>query len=152
MKELNKIVFIDDDIPTNEYHRFISKKANVSNETLFFTTGESALSYLADISSKYEFPDLVFIDINMPGMDGHEFIDVVRGLPNFNDERTVLAYLTTTMTNKDVAEYSKNGMKHYYFKTISAPRLCEIVKEIFNIDLNSSIKDTPVKGQRTKLP
>lgn len=133
MKKLNKIVFIDDDIPTNEYHKFIVKKADVARDSLFFVTAESALAYLSDISTKYEFPDLIFIDINMPGMSGHEFINAVRGLPNINDERTVLAYLATTMTNHDVAAFASNGMKYYYFKTITAVGLCKIVKEIFNI-------------------
>lgn len=148
MKKLNKIVFIDDDIPTNEYHKFIVKKADVSRDSLFFTTAESALAYLSDISTKYDFPDLIFIDINMPGMSGHEFIDAVRGLPNFNTNRTVLAYLATTMTNNDVSTYAANGMQYYYFKTITAVSLCKIVKEIFNIETAS--KPIPVIDHRAR--
>ena len=148
MKKLNKIVFIDDDIPTNEYHKFIVKKADVARDSLFFTTAESALAYLSDISTKYDFPDLIFIDINMPGMTGHEFIDAVRGLPNFNNERTVLAYLATTMTNEDVASYAANGMKYYYFKTITAVGICKIVKEIFNIE--TANKAVPIIDHRAR--
>ncbi|MGE0635636.1 MAG: response regulator [Bacteroidia bacterium] len=148
MKKLNKIVFIDDDIPTNEYHKFIVKKADVARDSLFFTTAESALAYLSDISTKYDFPDLIFIDINMPGMSGHEFIDAVRGLPNFNNERTVLAYLATTMTNEDVAAFAANGMKYYYFKTITAVGMCKIVKEIFNIE--TAAKPVPVIDHRAR--
>ncbi len=148
MKKLNKIVFIDDDIPTNEYHKFIVKKADVARDSLFFTTAESALAYLSDISTKYDFPDLIFIDINMPAMSGHEFIDAVRGLPNFNNERTVLAYLATTMTNEDVATYATNGMKYYYFKTITAVGICKIVKEIFNIE--TAAKPVPAIDHRAR--
>lgn len=134
MKKLNKIIFIDDDIPTNEYHKFIAKKAAVAKDLLFFSTAESALAYLSEIRTKYDFPDLIFIDINMPGMTGHEFIDAVRSLPNFNEGRTELAYLATTMTNNDVSTYAANGIKYFYFKTITAVNLCQIVSEIFNID------------------
>lgn len=148
MKRLNKIVFIDDDIPTNEYHKFIVKKANVARDSLFFTTAEDALVYLSDIKTKYDFPDLVFIDINMPGMSGHEFIDAVRSLPNFNEGRTELAYLATTMTNEDVAKYAANRMKYYYFKTITAVGLCKIVKEVFNIE--SVNNPVPVIDQRAR--
>ncbi len=150
MKKLNKIIFIDDDIPTNEYHKFISVKAGVSNDTLCFDAAESALEYLKDIRSKYDFPDLIFIDINMPGMNGHEFIDAVRGLPYFNEERTELAYLATTMTNEDVSSFAGNGMKYYYFKTISAVKLCQIVKEIFKLDFID--KRVPVYDHRGKRP
>ncbi|MCG3166423.1 MAG: hypothetical protein POELPBGB_02202 [Bacteroidia bacterium] len=148
MKKLNKIVFIDDDIPTNEYHKFIVKKANVARDSLFFTTAEGALAYLSDISTKYDFPDLIFIDINMPGMSGHQFIDAVRGLPNFNEGRTALAYLATTMTNEDVANFAANGMKYYYFKTITAVGICKIVKEIFNIE--TSAKPIPIIDHRAR--
>jgi len=148
MKKLNKIVFIDDDIPTNEYHKFITKKADVSKDALFFTAAKSALAYLTDIGTKYDFPDLIFIDINMPGMNGHEFIDSVRALSNFNDERTVLAYLATTMTNDDVASYAANGMKYYYFKTITAVSLCKIVNEVFNIQPEA--KRIPVIDHRAR--
>ena len=148
MKKLNKIVFIDDDIPTNEYHRFITKKADVTNESLFYITADSALAYLKGIDSKYDFPDLIFIDINMPGMNGHDFINAVRELPNFNEDRTVLAYLATTMTNMDVAAYASNGMKYYYFKTIDAVKLCEIVKEIF--DIETTHKSLPLIDHRRR--
>ncbi len=134
MNKLNKIVFIDDDHSTNEYHKFITHKANVADQALFFESAETALAYLSSINSKYNFPDLIFIDIKMPGMNGHEFVNAVRSLPNFNDERTELAYLATTLTNDDVKEYSANGMKHFYFKNLSAVRLCKIAEEIFNLD------------------
>lgn len=148
MRKLNKIIFIDDDIPTNEYHRFIATKADVAIESMFFITADSALTYLKGIQNKYEFPDLIFIDINMPGMNGHDFIEAVRELPNFNEDRTVLAYLATTMTKDDVTAYATNEMKYYYFKTIDAVKLCEIVKEIFDID--TTRKSLPVIDHRKR--
>ena len=84
----------------------------------------------------------------MPGMSGHEFIDAVRSLPNFNEKRTELAYLATTMTNEDVAAYAANGMKYYYFKTLSAVNLCKIVTEIFKIETVN--KSLPLINQRSR--
>jgi CheY-like chemotaxis protein len=144
MKRLNKILFIDDDEATNDYHKHICKKSNVAKDTLFFTSASAALAYLRAIRTKYDFPDLIFIDINMPEMDGHEFIDAVRLLPNFNENRTVLAYLVTTMTNIDVAVYAANGMKYFYFKTLTEGALTAAVEEIFNIstaDKNFTVID-----------
>lgn len=149
MKKLHTIIFIDDDIATNDYHRFISLKADLAENVMFFLTAESALKYLKKITSRYEFPELIFIDINMPSMDGHEFISEVHELSFYNSERTKLSYLTTTMTNKDVSEYAANGMKYFYFKPLSAVRLCKAVSEIFGIDTSEkSIPTFNVKGRR----
>ena len=122
------MVFVDDDEATNAFHRIIAAKADVAEQTLFFISAKTALKYLSEIKSTHDFPELIFTDINMPGMDGHEFIDAVRELP-FYYENTVLVYLITTLSNCDVAIYTKKGMKHIYFKSLKAEDLIQIVKD-----------------------
>jgi CheY-like chemotaxis protein len=128
LKRLKKIVFIDDDPATNEWHFLVSKEVNAAEQTLFFISAEDALKYLDTIHNVPDFPELIFVDINMPGMSGHEFIDKVRAHPCFNDN-IVLVYLVTTLTNFDIDLYSKKGMKHIYFKTLQASELKHIINK-----------------------
>lgn len=131
MGKLNKIVFVDDDAQTNEYHEFVVKRAVVAIETKTFTDGAGALHYLAGIQSPEDFPELIFTDIKMTGMDGHQFAQAVRNLPQFSEDKTQLAYLTTNFRPDDVAAFAANNMRHFYFKTITDFDLKNIVKEIF---------------------
>lgn len=75
---------IDDD----EMANFIAEKTiranNFAGEVLKFTTIESAL-YLLDKAARREavlFPDFIFLDINMPGLDGWDFLDSYAELPH----------------------------------------------------------------------
>lgn len=129
--KLNKIVFVEDDAFTNAYLKIIAEREGIARETLFFSTDGQALSYFSAIPYKYEFPELIFINNNLPGMSGHEFIDAVRDLPAFDEGRTQLVYLTDTFTNTDVAAFAANGMKHFYFKAAKDFDLRSIVNDIF---------------------
>ncbi len=46
MEKINKVVFIDDDEATTDYHKYIVEKMQFANEALFFTQEEEALKYL----------------------------------------------------------------------------------------------------------
>jgi CheY-like chemotaxis protein len=131
MEKLNKILFVDDDAHTNEYHEYVSKRANVAVETLSFTSGPDALVYLSSLSATPDFPQLIFIDIKMSGMDGHDFVHAVKKLVHFDGNHTQLAYLTTNFRPDDVAAFAVTDMRHFYFKTITDFDLKNIVKEIF---------------------
>ena len=76
----NRIILVDDDPIIQYVHLRILKK--YSNQPLMqFENGSDALEYFECIG-KDKFPYLVLLDINMPVMDGWEFLDAVyqRGL------------------------------------------------------------------------
>jgi CheY-like chemotaxis protein len=134
MEKINKVIFIDDDIPTTEYHRHIVEKLNFASEALFFTDAEEALKYMQSIADKYDFPDLVFVDINMPKMNGHEFVSAVVDIPSFNQNRTIIAHLTTSATLRDQEAARENEVERYYYKPLTGQTISEILKKDFNID------------------
>ncbi len=78
----NFILLIDDDPATNYYHNVIINDAQLVEKTRFFQSGEEALSFFKTIANQEEspFPELVFLDINMPVMDGWEFLDALNAL------------------------------------------------------------------------
>lgn len=131
MEKINRVVFIDDDIATTEYHKYIVEKMKFAEDALFFTEADKALEYFENLKSKYEFPDLIFVDINMPKMDGHEFVAAVMDLPAFNQNRTIIAHLTSSASKQDITTSLVNEVERYYQKPLTPEIIADILKKDF---------------------
>ena len=67
---MDKILLVDDDEATNFYNNYILKRNVVDCEIVMLENGLKALDYI----KKYSMPDMIFLDINMPVMDGIQFL------------------------------------------------------------------------------
>lgn len=75
MKKLNCVVLIDDDMVTNFLNKNLIETMEVCEEILTFKNGQEALTFFTDGSSeKKSSIDLIFLDLNMPIMDGYTFM------------------------------------------------------------------------------
>ncbi len=80
---LDSILFIDDDPITLMLCKMVIKKTSFSNEIATSKNGEEALQYfnlLKQLDHNNEFkkqPQLIFLDLNMPVMNGWEFLDEI---------------------------------------------------------------------------
>jgi CheY-like chemotaxis protein len=79
-----RILLVDDNDADNVYHEIVLRRAGYTGEVIVCESGEAALEYLRDHPDQP--PELVLLDINMPGMDGFEFA------------RTATPYLTGAAT------------------------------------------------------
>jgi CheY-like chemotaxis protein len=98
MKQLNCILLIDDDEPTNFLNKMTLEQSGCSRHIRIAQSGQAALEYLRDGSPR---PDLIFLDINMPAMDGWEFLAQYQTLPAEKKADTVLIMLTTSLNPDD---------------------------------------------------
>lgn len=74
---LNKVLFIDDDNVALMLNGKLVEKANFAKETLTALNGKLALDYYSDLLESQgdtDYPQLVFLDLNMPIMDGWDFL------------------------------------------------------------------------------
>ena len=106
MKRVNCILLIDDNPGDNEYHSYIIRKANVCNHINVALDGEKGLSYLKKIveqdqSESFPVPDLIFLDINMPRVNGFEFIKEYHNLEIMQIYKVVIIMLTTSINPDD---------------------------------------------------
>ena len=72
MKQLKKILLVDDDEAFNFLNRIVFTDNKVFCQVDEVMDGSSALGYLAATN---ECPDVILLDINMPVMDGFEFLE-----------------------------------------------------------------------------
>ncbi len=72
MKKLDKVFLIDDDKINNYISESIIKKSGITDTIKVYLNGQDALDTLEDAK---ENPELILVDINMPVMDGLEFLE-----------------------------------------------------------------------------
>ncbi|ADV49623.1 response regulator [Cellulophaga sp. E16_2] len=104
MKMIDHICIIDDDAITVFGIKKLLTSTIECNKIDTFSNGQLALEYLSEIvSKKTKLPDLLFLDLNMPIMDGWEFLDEFLKLP-ITDSITV--NIVTSSINKEDREKS----------------------------------------------
>jgi CheY-like chemotaxis protein len=109
-QKLNCILMIDDDEPTNFFNRIILEEYGCCDHIRIAQSGQQALDYLAQSEKVgadpdvYPSPDLIFLDINMPAMNGWEFLDEYKKLSIAPQHKIIMVMLTTSLFPDDMAK------------------------------------------------
>ena len=105
--KINCILLIDDDEPTNFLSQMIIEEADCAAEIQIAYSGGEALDYLTSQGTStsgqntYPRPDLIFLDINMPAMNGWEFLQKYNNLEKEHKGNIVIIMLTTSLNPDD---------------------------------------------------
>ena len=100
--KLNCVLLIDDDEATNFLHKLVIQRSGYAEEIVAYQNAEEALTYLGTESGgRYPQPDLIFLDINMPRMNGWEFMDAYANLTEEQRGKVVVMMLTTSLNPDD---------------------------------------------------
>lgn len=129
-KKLNCILLIDDDPDDNMYHRIIIEEMDIVNRIDIALNGLEALAYL---KNEHQVPpEIIFLDLNMPKMNGWEFLEQYRHLNKEQKAKVVLVILTTS-ANPDHIKKAKEieDVTGFETKPLSKQILTEILHEHF---------------------
>lgn len=97
------IMLVDDNQDDNFFHERVIKRHNPANTVITKTTGMKALQYLTVQGADGPYPDLIFLDINMPGMNGWDFLEEYERMDKELQQRAIVIMLTTSENPDDVA-------------------------------------------------
>lgn len=123
-RKLNILLIEDDAIEVMKLHRTISSKG-LDHNIIEANNGVEALEIL---KNKEELPDIILLDLNMPKINGIEFLSILKA-----DE--VLKYLptivlTTSQNHKDILECYKIGIAGYVIKPLKYQEYVEKIEKV----------------------
>lgn len=126
INSLSILLVEDDTIEVMKFKRVL-KSISESYKIIEATNGEAALEYL---TKRESLPDIILLDLNMPKMNGLEFLNILK-----NDE--VLRYiptiiLSTSSNHKDLLEAYKIGIAGYVTKPLKYEDYVEKIKRLLN--------------------
>ena len=108
-----KILLIEDDmIEVMKMNRTLSS-LKLGHEIIEANNGEEALKILED---KFSLPDIILLDLNMPKINGIEFLRILKNDTALKYIPTVI--LTTSNNQKDLLECYKIGVSGYVLKPL----------------------------------
>ncbi len=117
-----KVIILDDDPIVVMIHKTYLKKCDISTDTVSFSNGELALGYIKD-NSQNGIQFLVLLDINMPVMDGFEFLQEYNSIDFKNKREVIIAILTTSEHAGDKIRIEKLGIKCFLNKPLTEEKL-----------------------------
>jgi CheY-like chemotaxis protein len=129
--KLNCILLVDDDNDCNFFHKRLLQEMNCTEKIQVATNGAEALEFLKTCSGDYV-PDIILLDINMPKVNGWEFLEAYEKLPIQFKAKIVLIMLTTSLNPDDRVKASTfPSVKGFKEKYLDEGMLQDILKEHF---------------------
>ena len=128
MKTIKCIMLIDDNPDDNFFHERVIRKNEAANHVVAMTSATQALAYLKEKKDENLHPDLIFLDINMPGMNGWEFLEQYEKLDDHFKSKAVVVMLTTSENPDD---HAKSLALNIACDFRTKPLTTEMLEEIF---------------------
>jgi CheY-like chemotaxis protein len=126
MKNSRPVLLVEDDSVDAMTVKRALKDLNVTNPLVHTLNGEEALEYLKGNGNKK--PCVILLDLNMPKMNGIEFLQVVK--VNDSLKRIPVIVLTTSQEEQDKINSFKLGVAGYMLKSINYKEFVEIIRTI----------------------
>ncbi|MFD2561286.1 response regulator [Aquimarina rubra] len=133
-KSITCALLIDDDKATNFFNERVVTKHNSFDSVNTVQSGKAALEYLANVENQTAIkPDVIFLDINMPAMNGWEFLVEFAKLNKSTTEGIKVILLSTSSNPDDVNESIKNhSVDDFINKPLSLDLLDNIIEKHFS--------------------
>ena len=131
MKPINIFVIDDDDIYQFTIGVTLKNIPQVGSINTFFDGAEALEHILAHQNDKDALPDLILLDINMPVMDGFQFMsEFIELLPELN--KSIKIYMvSSSMDPKDMKKAKRiNEISDYLVKPLDSKEVEEIISKI----------------------
>jgi CheY-like chemotaxis protein len=131
MKKCATILLIDDDMISNMLTRIHIQDLAIAEQVIIATNGQQGIDYLTNnspSSTDKTWPELILLDINMPIMDGFEFLEQFIELDLTNKPLVVI--LTTSNDSRDMEKGHQFNVAGYLPKPFAPHKLMSILQDL----------------------
>lgn len=126
MRSTKPILLVEDDDVDAITTRRALKEVNITNELIHKVDGEDALGYLETTDGQK--PCLILLDLNMPKMNGFEFLKNIKN--NKNLKKIPVVVLTTSDADQNIFDSFGLGVVGYVTKPVSYREFVEAMRTI----------------------
>jgi CheY-like chemotaxis protein len=138
-QKLNCILLIDDDEPTNFLSSMIIEEADCAEHIQVEDSALRAIDYLAGNGTCHN-PDLIFLDINMPAMNGWEFIEKYKKLGEEHKNKVIIIMLTTSLNPDDKIRADETPeISGFALKPLTTEMVNKVLEEHFNWQVSKPV-------------
>jgi CheY-like chemotaxis protein len=132
-KQIQCIMLVDDDPDDNYIHQLVIDDWGHCDAVRIAENGTEALAYLSDTQSPdYIRPEVILLDINMPGMNGFEFLDEYHKLADNLKSHVVVMMLTTSLNPADAQRAGQfDEVTGYRNKPLTKAMLNDVLGQYF---------------------
>jgi CheY-like chemotaxis protein len=131
-KKIKAVMLIDDNEIDNLINQKMIEAANLCDNIYTHTGAKSAIEFLKNLEKMSDsvndfFPELIFLDIDMPLMDGFQFLDEFDKLSNETKGKIQIVMLTSSINPQDMTKSKKYPyVKNYINKPLTQENLEKI--------------------------
>ncbi|MEO9459924.1 MAG: response regulator [Lentilitoribacter sp.] len=126
---MKTVLLIDDDEMDHFFFKRLVSKSPVIEDVICFQYADEALDFLA--KDNRPAISVIFLDINMPRMNGFEFLEEAqRLLPDSFEQKAVVVMVTSSLAPEDQEQAAKfDVIKAYLNKPLDAETLAKVVED-----------------------
>ncbi|MEP1559437.1 MAG: response regulator [Maribacter dokdonensis] len=132
-----KILLVDDDEDDRQFFADALEGIELNTDLHQLENGKSCMEFL--LSDTENTPDLVFLDLNMPIMNGFECLEAIRNTPHLKD--LLVAIYSTSSAERDIEETFEKGANIYIKKPSSFSELKKSLKQVVKMNWAYHLND-----------
>lgn len=132
-----KILLVDDDEDDRQFFADALEGIELNTDLHQLENGKSCMEFL--LSNTENTPDLVFLDLNMPIMNGFECLEAIRNTPHLKD--LLVAIYSTSSAERDIEETFEKGANIYIKKPSSFSELKKSLKQVVKMNWAYHLND-----------
>ena len=128
---LNSILLVDDDVISNFINYRMISNLDIAKEVTLKLNGKEALKYIKDRCNRINScPDLILLDLNMPTMNGLEFLEEYKKESLPNKDKIKIVVLSNMIKDEDQKLLDDYGIKTFLIKPITKEKIMEIIETV----------------------